>query len=255
VTTGSMRPATRMAHSGTARSHAPERSSLITIGWRQRHGQSQPRTQGRPRIRSRRPAGPGQRLATRLGPGRHDYGPGGKAYGRYGHSSSTCRAGGPATVGKNRAPGKVPRATTPVTRVHKQLEVTLGPGGHGPGESAAEAAGTTRPATDDRLRQAALRRGATAEPTLGAAAGAALQTEPQPPARRVHWHHHHWGTSRIRHSTPAAQAQPAAGRRAPAETGAKIHPELGLQGPTRPQRRTVHFSPVTFRARSRTVPP
>jgi hypothetical protein len=50
-------------------------------------------------------------------------------------------------------------------------------------------------------------------------------TQPQPPARWVHWGHQHWATSRTRHSTPAAQAQPAAGRRAPAETGAKHIPE------------------------------
>ena len=193
----------------------------------------QPRARGRQRIGSQQPVGPGQRHATR--PGRYSYGPGVKAHGRHGHSSPTCRTAGPATVGKNRAlraPGNAPRATTPETRVHRQPEVTPGPGGRSPGESVAEAAGTTRPAAEDRLGQAALRRGATAELTLGAAVGAALpvQTDPWRPARRVHWGRQHRRTGRTRHSIPAVQAQPAAGRRAPAETGAKNIPSSDCRG-------------------------
>ena len=140
ATIGCTRPATRMArsHGGAARSHTPEHWSLVTAGRRQRHGRvshgrgasrgsevgsQSAQASGTPLDRAGTATGQESKLTAATG------------------IAATRRTAGPATVRKNRAPGKAPRATTPETRVHRQLEVTLGPCGHSPGESVAEAAG------------------------------------------------------------------------------------------------------------------
>ena len=211
ATIGCTRPATRMARSGAARSHTPEHWSLITAGRRQRHGRvshgrgasrgsevgsQSAQASGTPLDRAGTATGQESKLTAATG------------------IAATCRTAGPATVRKNRAPGKAPRATTPETRVHRQLEVTLGPRGHSPGESVAEAAGAA---------------GSLGPPTQA--------HRPDPPQRPSH-------------SGAASGRPPGLGR-----DRCQKHPELGLQGPARPQRRTVQFSPVTFRTRNRTVPP
>ena len=205
ATIGCTRPATRMArgHGGAAHSRTPEHWSLITAGRRQRHGRvshgrgasrgsevgsQSAQASGTPLDRAGTATGQESKLTAATG------------------IAATCRTAGPATVRKNRAPGKAPRATTPETRVHRQLEATLGPGGH-----------------------SSRRGGSTGAANTGAPAGPATASQP------------------LRRS----QRQAAGPRPRPVPK----HPELGLQGPARPQRRTVQFSPVTFRTRNRTVPP